>query len=61
MKVGVIINILKANNTYQKKIFMHTKQYQYYEAFDDTYGMKSEQEKINELNDEYGKFLDIEI
>ena len=61
MKIRAIINVIKANNTYLNKIKFHKQQYNYFNAFDDAEGMKSEQIKINELNEEYNQFLNIEI
>lgn len=61
IKYGTIVDIIKTYNLHTLRINNAKKQYDYYEAFDDTDGMKKMQELIDKEEQELGKFLDLEV
>lgn len=54
---GVIVNTMLTYNKFQERLQDEITNYQYYEAFEDEYGMKQSRKKIERINKELGQFL----
>lgn len=61
MKIAKIINAVTTYNNYLFKIQLYRKQQEFCDAFDDKEGIEKLQLKIEQTQEEIGKFLDMEI
>lgn len=61
MRVSKIVNTMCIYNKFQDKINKEMANLKDYQAFDDEYGIKESKQKLNELYNELGRFLDSEI
>ncbi len=61
MKVSAIVNTMATYNNYQAKLKYLKAQWVEADAFDDEVDKKQIEKKIDNTNEELGKFLDTEV
>lgn len=61
MKRVEIVNTMNKYYDYKKQMRNELANYQVYEAFEDTQGMRESRKKIEKIDEKLGKYLDLEI